>query len=204
MYSVSGRRPLMHEVRHAYQLFTAPSVEPVSLQDLKSYCRIDGGDEDGWVDSIAVPAARKRVEADCDRSLLTQVWKLYLDEFPECIDLRKCPVQSVSSITYPDPGDGSTLTLSSSDYRVDAVSEPARVTPAFGTYWPAIRCQTNAVCVTFTAGYGAEAGDVDETARQAVLMAVARAYADREGNWKDAADYEQTYMRLIDRLRYDY
>ena len=49
--------------------------------------------------------------------------------------------------------DGNTQTLASTEYLVDAVSEPARLTPAYSKTWPATRNQANAVTVTFVCGY---------------------------------------------------
>ena len=61
------------------------------------------------------------------------------------------PLISVDSIKYIDPA-GVQQTLLSSTYKVDTVSEPARILPAFGKSWPTTRQEINSVEVTFTAG----------------------------------------------------
>lgn len=189
---------LAHEVRQAYQLVTGPTVEPVSLAEFKRQRRIDGNDEDADF-SRRIGSARKAVEEITSRQLCTATWKLYLDRFPCWIELRKCPVQSVTSITYVD-GDGVTQAISTDDYRVDVVSEPARITPAFGVAWPTTQAVVNAVCVTFVAGYGDEANDIDAHAREAVMLIAAMSDEQREKpmEWTPAA------LALIDLLRYDY
>lgn len=63
------------------------------------------------------------------------------------------PLQTVDSVKYYDQ-DGVQQTLSSSLYIVDTVSEPARITPAYGTTWPSTQNRINAVEVAFTCGYG--------------------------------------------------
>src|ERR1039457_2262271 len=64
------------------------------------------------------------------------------------------PLQTIDSIKYID-GTGVQQTLDPSQYLVDAVSEPARVTPAYGLTWPVTQVRINAVEVTFTCGYPA-------------------------------------------------
>ncbi len=46
------------------------------------------------------------------------------------------------------------LGADAADYQVDLTSFRARVTPAYGKYWPITRCQMNAVEVQFVCGYG--------------------------------------------------
>ena len=96
-------------------LVTAPTVEPVSVSQIRAQCGIDTGDFD---DSIAdwIRAARNMVETDAEIALASSTWALYLDCFPYWeIELRKPPVQSLTSIVYLD-GDGTSQTLSSSLY----------------------------------------------------------------------------------------
>lgn len=88
------------------------------------------------------------------------------------------PLQSVSSIKYIDT-DGVQQTLDPTLYTVDTVSEPARITPAYGTTWPAIRNQINAVEVTFVCGYGA-AANVPQGIKSWMLMRIGAMYENRE------------------------
>ena len=90
------------------------------------------------------------------------------------------PLISVDSIVYIDPN-GATVTMASTDYIVDDVSEPARITPAYGTSWAATRNQTNAVTVTFTCGYGS-AEDVPHAIKQWMLLQIAAMYENREAD----------------------
>ena len=72
------------------------------------------------------------------------------------IILDHSPVTSVDSISYVDLN-GVTQVLNPSQYKVDLVSEPARVVPAYGTTWPGTRNEINAVTVSYTCGYGSAA-----------------------------------------------
>jgi hypothetical protein len=88
------------------------------------------------------------------------------------------PLVSVDSIQYVDTN-GVTQTLDPTQYIVDLVSEPARITPAYGVTWPATRQQVNAVTVTFTCGYGAAAA-VPAGIMRWMQIRIATIYANRE------------------------
>jgi uncharacterized phiE125 gp8 family phage protein len=58
-------------------LIAGPGEEPVSLAEAKAFCRIDGTDEDALVSAL-ITAARLHVESITGRALLTQTWRLIL------------------------------------------------------------------------------------------------------------------------------
>lgn len=95
------------------------------------------------------------------------------------IFLSHCPLISVDSITYTD-SDGNTQTLAASAYKVDLVSEPARIVPAYGTTWPATRNEINAVTVTYTCGYGAAGTNVPQAIKSWMLVRIGAMYENRE------------------------
>lgn len=94
------------------------------------------------------------------------------------IFLPKPPLVSVNSIKYIDTN-GVQQTMDPSLYLVDTVSEPGRITPAYGQTWPTIREQANAVEVNFTCGYGAAAA-VPEGIKRWMKIRVATIYNNRE------------------------
>lgn len=106
--------------------------------------------------NILIQAARQHAEQELHRYLVTQTLDAYFHEFPHDSHRRFYlpPLQSVISITYTD-NDGVEQTLAASQYRVDAISRPARVEPAYGVVWPSSLDQMNAVKIRFVAGYGA-------------------------------------------------
>jgi uncharacterized phiE125 gp8 family phage protein len=157
---------------------TSPTQEPVSVSDMKSHLRVDHGHEDGRIADM-IQAAREMVEEDAQVALCPQTLTIYLDAFPRWeVCLRKCPVNAISSITYVD-SDGTTQTLSASEYTFDAASKPARLTPAYGETWPVTRPQVNAVAITATAGYTSPSS-IPAMAKQAIKMLVAHWYENRE------------------------
>lgn len=96
-------------------------------------------------------------------------FELYLDH---------SPLASVSSVVYID-ANGATQALDKSAYKVDVVSSPGRLMPAYGTTWPTTRNEINAVEVTYTAGYG-DPDKVPEPIKSWIKMRVGAMYENRE------------------------
>lgn len=162
---------------------TAPTVEPISLADVKLHCRIIDSSEDTLL-SLMIAAARRYAESYTNRSFITQKWRMVLDSFcdentGQVIQLERGTVQSVDSITYTAM-DGTTQTAATSVWAAEIVGNPARVFPRFGQTWPIPLPQIGAVVVDYTAGYGPLASDVPEGIRHWMLMRVATLYENRE------------------------
>lgn len=188
--------PAFHEIKSSIVVSVAPTAEPIDASDAKAWGRIDTDVEDSVVDSL-IQEAREEVEHLTERSLVTQTCILYMDSFPTReIELRRPPVQSVSSIQYIAES-GTTTTWSSSNYVVDVKSTPPRIFPAFGVAWPTVKAQTpNAVIVTFVAGYGL-ATAVPETVKTAIRVRVAQRYRSRED---EDESYERAFSGYIQKL----
>lgn len=138
--------------------------------------------------NILIASARITAELYLHRAIITQTFDAYLDEFPKYpnpaysefntrYEVKLPPLSSVTSITYVDT-DGATQTLAADQYQVDAVSQPARIAPAYGCYWPSTRQQNNAVIVRYVAGYGA-AAVVPQCIKQWMLVRIATAWENR-------------------------
>ncbi len=162
----------------ALVLKTAPSVEPVTAAEAKAHARVDITDDDTLITALIV-AARRWCEQFTRRAFITQTWELYLDGFPTEFRLPYPPLQSITKIDYTDL-DGATQTLATTEYTVDAKSEPGRVVEAWQKTWPATRDVPNAVIAEFKAGYGDAAASVPEQAKLAIKMLVAHLYENRE------------------------
>jgi uncharacterized phiE125 gp8 family phage protein len=162
----------------ALQLVAPPETEPVSLEEAKAHCRVDGADDDALLEGY-IAAARQRAENRTRRALITQTIRLYLDAFPDGeIRLERPPLLDLVSVKYFDPA-GVEQTMDAADYQVDEYSAPPRLAPAPGKTWPTTREQMNAVAVEYSAGYGPGGADVPEPIRQAILLDVQDAYDNR-------------------------
>lgn len=127
--------------------------------------------------NMMIASARQYAEAILHRYLITQTIDLYLDCF-DSWEIKLPPLQSVTAITYVDT-DGATQTIDAADYLVDAMSVPARITPAYGLSWPSTRAQKNAVKLRFVAGYG-DSSDVPACIKHWMLMRIKQAYDNRD------------------------
>ena len=191
------------DFRWSIDVSTVPAIEPVTPEDLRAHCRIDGNDEESTLQSY-IKAARLMVEEDTQRALITQTLQLKMDSFPsDVIELRRCPVLAVSSIAYTDT-DAASQTLAASNYVVDIGSKPGRVTLAYGESWPLTYSQANAVTVTFTAGYGTTPTSVDERARQAIRLLAGHWAINREAVIVGtiSKEIELSYWSVIEKLRW--
>jgi len=152
---------------------------PVSLADMKLHLKLETTEEDDHtLITTLISAATAYCQEFQHRSYITQTRVLYYDEFPLMFSVPYPPLISVTSIVYIDTS-GDEQTLDSGQYRVDIGNEPGRITEAYNCTWPATRDVTNAVVLTYSAGYGV-AADVPDTVKAAIKLLVAHWYEHRE------------------------
>lgn len=168
---------------------TAPTIEPLTLSEAKLHLRIDDDDDDqdSLVNSLIL-TARRQIEHDTRRALMTQTHRLTLDRFPcgterwgadlyGMIEIPRPPLREISQIDYVD-GAGVTQTLTYDDYQVDNRSEPGRLAPAYGLYWPETRRQLNAVSILYLAGWTVTT--MPDTVKHLMRLWIGHFYENRE------------------------
>jgi len=161
----------------------APAIEPVTLDELKTFCRIDGTAFDTMLTGY-ITACRQAVERLTGRSLINRAATLYFDQFPAGVAplyLPRPPVQSVTSISYVDT-EGAAAVMPSTDYRLDAASLMARIAPALDAEWPATAPVINAVTVVYVSGYGTTAASVPAALRECIKSLAADLFEHPEAN----------------------
>ncbi len=158
-------------------LVTPPSVEPVSLAEAKQWLRVETDAEDTLVSSLIV-SARLVAEQTTRRLLLSQGWRILLDAWPsgDVFDLPLAPLLSVDAIRMRDAA-GGVQTLDVASYMADLGPDRSRL--AFVSPPPSPARAMNGVEIDVTAGYGADAGDVPQPIRQAMLMLIAHWFENR-------------------------
>lgn len=67
--------------------------------------------------------------------------------------LPRNPVQSVQAVQYTDLAN-TLQTVDATLYRVDYMSDPARIIPTFGNFWPLLVQQTQSVKIRMVVGHG--------------------------------------------------
>jgi uncharacterized phiE125 gp8 family phage protein len=168
-----NRRPIP-----TFVLKTPPVVEPIGLDEVKAHSRIDLDNDDLLIQD-KILAVRTMVELVYDLAIMTQTWTMYLDWFPDCIEIFKRPIQSVTSIKYLD-GAGVSQTVSPALYWVDLNARPPRILRAQEANWPYVQPRPSAVAVEFIAGYGDKRENVPPHLASYLLIKTADYYEHRE------------------------
>lgn len=187
----------------ALKLITPPAVEPISLEEMMNFSRIDS-DADVITMQAMITTARQEAEKITRRQLNTATWELRLDRFPETIYLPVPPLQSVTSVKYLDSAGTEQTLTENTDYLVDSDSEPGRITPAYGMVWPTIYPVPNTVRVRFVAGYGDEDTDVPESVRQWIKAMAGTLYENRETIFVAPNTVNMVEIKFLDGLLDNY
>lgn len=140
----------------------APLVEPVTLAEAKTQCRVRHAHDDDRLTRL-IASAREQAEARTRRALIAQDWRQTSPTSCGRICLERWPVLEVKAVLV----DGQPLGLGA--YRVRA-GDDGYVEPVDG--W-----QGREVVVEFAAGYGSEAASVPASIRDWMLVQIADAYA---------------------------
>ena len=157
---------------------STPATEPLTLADAMQHLRVDFSDDDALISALIV-TARQQAEHRTGRALITQQWRLGLDQFPvDSLELPLPMLQSVQSVTYLD-ADGVRQTLAGAEYDVITDELVGRLVPAYGKTWPQCRIWPGSVQVSYTCGYGA-AADVPQSIKAWMLLAIGAWYENRE------------------------
>ena len=154
---------------------SGPAVEPVTLAEAKSHIELYDTGKDTLVTALIV-AARAYCEAIQNRAYITQTVEYTIDRFPDFnapIVLPRPRLQSVTSAKYTTK-DGPVKDLDMSLVIVDAKSEPGRLVLNVDKEWPSDDlAATNALVITYKAGYGDAATAVPTTIQHAIKFLVA-------------------------------
>lgn len=170
-------------MRYSLQVTTDPTAEPLSLDETKTFLRVDSSDEDDFILSL-IAAARQYCEAVTKRSFTTQTMRMYMDDWPDG-DTIEMPRPFDSSTATPTvkyylSGSTTATVLGSTNYWVDNSSEPGRLVLRDAVTWPTVDLRSaNAVEVTMQTGYGGEV-DVPDGIKMAMRLLVGHWYANRE------------------------
>lgn len=189
------------------ELITAPTrCYPFSLQELKAHLRIETGDDDPYLDSLA------ELATDCldgpngmlgGRCLVQQVWEFRLANWfhrhtdesfwplsplgDACrIEIPLSPVVSVASVKYLDMTEVE-QTLAADQYvLITRGWEPAIIQSALGVTWPMVAYwRPDAIRIRCTVGYAAASGagltgKIPRNIIQCMFKAIGTAFENRD------------------------
>jgi uncharacterized phiE125 gp8 family phage protein len=184
-------------------LITPPAKEPLTLEDTKAHLRVTINDDDDYISTL-IAVVRERCEAATRRTLITQTWDLFLDQWPTWdgyhggqtfepvntllpaggyVALPKAPLQSVTFVKYTDLA-GNVNTWDPSNYLIDAPvgtrCARGRLSLGWVKVWPIIRPTMNAIQIRMVTGYGDDGNAVPALLRQGMLLDAGTLYETRE------------------------
>ena len=167
------------------KVITQPLVEPVTLEEAKTFCRIDGTDDDAQLEKLII-ACRKEAERVANRAFITQTIMAQWERMHDDVILPRPPHQSIVSVESFDGTNWNTV--SSSGYRLTGlrcfrIDTSRKFSTSTYLEYP--------FRVEFQAGEGDDEQHVDERIGRAILEMVLVAY-DNRGQVKTADGAELT------------
>lgn len=149
---------------------TAPTVEPLRLEDVRTHLRIDDNAMDSKLDRL-IRVARHHAESMTGRALITQTIDVTYDHWCTRMIIPRGKLQSVTSVKYQDQDD-TEQTLDASVYRVNTANDTGRIQLEYGQSWPDLYPVDATITIRAVAGYGATSDDVPEEIKQAMLLLI--------------------------------
>lgn len=163
------------------ELVTGPATLPVSADELRMqlWTIYPEKTTDDYLEML-IEAATLHVESITWRKLISQKWRLYLDNWPD--DGILLPFGSIRSVDLVrwlgDDGIDNDLTVST-DY-IPAIVGPEPMVMPVSSGWPGgTLFDVDPIRVEFTAGFGT-AADVPANIRHAIQLLAAHWYEQRE------------------------
>jgi len=138
-------------------LITPPIYYPVTLDQVKDHLRITHSNDEPYLQAL-IAAATDKAEQYIRRRLITQTWKIFLNDWPngDEIILPFGQLQSVTHVKYKDTDGTQSTWNSSTEYIVDTSTDPGRIVLAYGKEYPTTTLYpSNPIEIQFVCGYGA-------------------------------------------------
>ena len=137
-----------------------PPIEPISLDEAKSFLRVDNDDENAFIETL-IRSAREQLEDRLNIAMIERSMRLEQSDGGDIV-LPRWPVSTIDTVSVNGQA--------TSVFTVNLRSRPVVVTVSLGA--PAT--------IEFTAGYGPDQSDIPAPLRQAILLLVAHGYEHRD------------------------
>jgi len=157
-----------------------PALEPLSLLEAKAHLKVETIIDDDLITRLII-TARQQVESWIDKVLISQSWKIYLDNWPADGEIRLpvCPIMQVDDLrTYSD--EDIAAVVDPSHYYVDLAATPQRLILRGSRTWLKPGRPVNGIEIEVTAGYGLDGDSVPAPLREAMLLLIAQWYENRQ------------------------
>jgi uncharacterized phiE125 gp8 family phage protein len=164
----------------AKTLYTAPTIEPVTLNEVKAHLRVTSSTDNDKISNL-ITTVRQKLEDQLQIALITQTWKAFYAGWPgedeeDAFILPIAPVASVTHVKYKDTA-GTQSTWSSAYYIAETDSTPGRVVLGYSQTFPTTELYPSLpIEIQFIAGYGAAITSVPQQIRDLLLIGIERLY----------------------------
>jgi uncharacterized phiE125 gp8 family phage protein len=188
-------------VKAAWARTVDPVLPAITIAEARAQARITGTQSDGDLDTF-IRTASDAAEQVLGRGLLTQTWRLDLDQFydemalPMAAPLQNSQANTTEPIVQYYDTSGVLTTLASSAYLVDTISRPGRILRAPSHAWPAVQADrlSGAVRITYVVGW-TSADLIPDRIKHGIRMYVTYLDADRDGMETQARAAEEAAQR---------
>lgn len=136
------------------KLITAPTIEPVTIEEVKSHTHITSDASEDANIARWIATARKLAEDFQRRAYIRQTWELSFDRFPALpLDIPRPPLINIVSLKYYDSANVE-YNYDLSNLIIDVSSEPGRISLQYSLTWPTVVLRPiDAVKIRYDCGY---------------------------------------------------
>jgi uncharacterized phiE125 gp8 family phage protein len=157
-------------------LLISPSVEPLSLDEAKTFLRVEHSDDDQLIAALII-GARMHVEAQAQTALISQTWRMSFNCWPHHgrIVVRPGPLKALGAARIYD-AHGQAQTVEPRAFVADLAASALAFLP-----WtmPLPGRIAAGIELDVVIGFGEDPADVPEPLRQAIRLLVAHWYENR-------------------------
>ena len=172
-------KSLSKDGNRIWKVTTEPDIEPITIDEIKEFARIDGTEEDTLISGFIV-AARMNCEAFLGRALIEQTITMKMDFWAgEVIKLPRPPLISITAVETLDESDMATE-YSSDNYYIITESIPGQLVIKRGVTFPFNSDRDHGgYQIRFKAGYGDSRNDVPKAIREGLKLWATDIYENR-------------------------
>lgn len=166
---------------HKTVLVQGPQVEPLTRTEVRKHLNLSDTTDtmSTYLDSLIV-TVREQMERYLNRTLITQQWKVFYDNWCEEMLIPFPVLQSVQSVKYYDL-EGTLITVTQSDYLwVVTTEDPGRLIRKYDAVYPEVEYgRPDAIEISFTCGYGDAATAIPAPIKHAMKLWITNLYEHR-------------------------
>ena len=172
-------RELPSDGNRSWKVTTQPLSEPVDLDEVKFFSRIDTTEEDDLINGF-IESARWAAESYMGRAIINQTITTVLDYWPgQVFELPRPPLVSVTEIVTVDEDDAETE-YDSDNYYLNTNAEPGMIIIKRGSTLPINTARDyGRFIIRSVHGYGTDSLDVPRPIREGIMLWVGVIYATR-------------------------